>query len=685
MKKCMLLYATQTGKARACCRRVSRILRENTHCEIVNGSAVGANFEDEIRNDLESFAQSCKKEGTTLILFVSTTGDGEHVDAIKNTWKLLLRKSVPENLFADVPFMIFSLGDRSYGPQFCAAGRKLAVRLMQLGASPVCEPGYGDENTPSGGIFADLDVWVQDQLIPAFGTKGLLRSHPVDSFTSHSSLYALTFVSEEEISQKLETESTEWQDSSFRESYSSFFETCAPLSRYSYSGTTASKSISESSFLTGNVIENERITASEWTQDTRHIVISVNSFGRPVGNGLPYHAGDIASIMPFNDDDDVERLLSVLPVSIKEAARRTLRIRIEKSPTVSVGRNFNGWPQLCTLWGLLKYCADIKALPEQEDLRALAQFCSLDHPHGMDQRDKLVSLSDSTSAALYTDYILREKRSWADVIYDFDSVRHESSQLGVKELLSLLSPMRPRDFSIASSPTELRVCKKLASESFLVDLCVAVVEGKTRLGRQYHGLCSSYLAGSRVSTNILLWIRPGTFSGLPVSPHELFSTPVLYIGAGTGVAPLRGLIRERIFRRSMYKEKVEGSKRHGDLDCLVFGCRKREMDLYYRDEWEVLAEDGEVKTIFAFSQDQRFKFYVQQALRQREDESPFLYNHIIEKRGAVYVAGGSKMARAVKDEIVELLSKSSNLDEKRVRAIISRYQREGLFSIEAWS
>jgi len=38
----------------------------------------------------------------------------------------------------------------------CAAGRKIAARLFQLGAKYFCGIGHGDEGTPNGGVFGDL-------------------------------------------------------------------------------------------------------------------------------------------------------------------------------------------------------------------------------------------------------------------------------------------------------------------------------------------------------------------------------------------------------------------------------------------------------------------------------------------------------------------------------------------------
>ena len=59
--------------------------------------------------------------------------------------------------------------------------------------------------------------------------------------------------------------------------------------------------------------------------------------------------------------------------------------------------------------------------------------------------------------------------------------------------------------------------------------------------------------------------------------------------------------------------------------------------------------------------------------------------HILERNGAVYIAGGSKMARAVKDEIVEALAARLDGGEKDAKRLLNKLKRKGLFSIEACS
>ena len=45
---------------------------------------------------------------------------------------------------------------------FCPAGRKPAAYLVQLGTTPYCKFGYGDDGTLNGGLLRDVDTWLQD-------------------------------------------------------------------------------------------------------------------------------------------------------------------------------------------------------------------------------------------------------------------------------------------------------------------------------------------------------------------------------------------------------------------------------------------------------------------------------------------------------------------------------------------
>jgi sulfite reductase alpha subunit-like flavoprotein len=705
---CQILWSTQSGRAKACARRVARILQEQTTVALKGG--MGAPF-DEMTLSFVDFVSSDEHVPRTslIIMFVSTTGDGEQCDTIRETWKALLQKSLPANLFQEKQFALFCLGDRAYGPQFCAAGRKLAVRLMQLGMQSACDVGYGDDNTPNGGVFRDMDTWLEEKLLP------ILKRQEIGVSPMNIPPCPYLVHVEQRSDDKPGTCDPEWRLGGFQEAYQEYFMLGSPVTAYNYNvqaqrldTTQNDRRGKKSRPLLGTIQENKRITASDWEQDTRHFKISISADIMEKNRmhtsalevaELPYQAGDVASILPFNSEDEVNRFIAVLPEPISSVVDCVMQIDVDES---LMDNRFTPWPRCCSLRGWLTYCADIHSLPEREDLRALSHYCSHLHKEGKDHSEKLKSLSETSEAALYADYILREKRSWADVLYDFESLRSPGSRLTIGTLLMLLPPMRPRDFSIASSPRYDKLWKssennmqhgKVAAveeNSFSIELCVAIVEGTTRLGRNYHGLCSKYLSGLDSSDKepplVQVWIRPGSFGRLPlnmVSPLS-FETPILCVGAGTGIAPMRSLILERC---SLLSQAQEGKKNqqspHPTENILVFGCRRQSADYYYKDEWQDLIKNGYVWLLTAFSRDQVRKIYVQKILREGNGGN-LIADHILQRGGAIYIAGGPRMARGVKEEIVEVLSEQLG-GEKEANRLLNKLQRAGRFSVEAWS
>jgi sulfite reductase alpha subunit-like flavoprotein len=441
-----------------------------------------------------------------------------------------------------------------------------------------------------------------------------------------------------------------------------------------------------------------------------------NNTEEPGNNNIsllrPYQAGDIATILPSNSPDQVERFIQTLSDTLIASVDQVLELQYthnkkkkDDDNQATFGSAFPHWPRRCTLRGWLTYCADIHALPEREDLRALAPFCSPNHHMYQAQHNKLLSLSETSASALYVDYILREKRCWTDVLYDFDSLRDAGSMLTIEALLTLLPPIRPRDFSIASSPTEQLLLwrqqqqqqqhKQHAKNCFLVELCVAVVQGKTPLGRAYHGLCSHYLSELANNSIVRMWIRPGSFSGLPLAPaktpqheNQWFENPVLCIGAGTGVAPLRSLLLEREAVRTQHVKNSSSinATSVASLDrfdnILVFGCRKRGVDYYYQEEWRQLHDSGRLFALPAFSQEQARKVYVQRLIKENGDA---IVKHILENDGAIYIAGNPSMARYSKEELIEATARALGGDEKKANLLFKKLQARGRFSVEAWS
>ncbi len=93
------------------------------------------------------------------IFIISTTGDGDTPEGMHKAWKVLLQKRLPRNALEGLRFAVLSLGDSSY-ENFCAAGRRLRERLLQLGAKEIINPGYADDQAPRG-AWGDVDDWAE--------------------------------------------------------------------------------------------------------------------------------------------------------------------------------------------------------------------------------------------------------------------------------------------------------------------------------------------------------------------------------------------------------------------------------------------------------------------------------------------------------------------------------------------
>lgn len=64
-------------------------------------------------------------------------------------WNVLLRSDLPADIFEDLHFTVFGLGDSAY-EKFCWAAKKLSRRLLSLGAQEIYGRGEGDEQHPLG-------------------------------------------------------------------------------------------------------------------------------------------------------------------------------------------------------------------------------------------------------------------------------------------------------------------------------------------------------------------------------------------------------------------------------------------------------------------------------------------------------------------------------------------------------
>ncbi len=125
--------------------------------------------------------------------------------------------------------------------------------------------------------------------------------------------------------------------------------------------------------------------------------------------------------------------------------------------------------------------------------------------------------------------------------------------------IEALEPLQPRLYSISSSPKV---------EPGRLSLTVDAVRYKIG-SRLRKGVASNFLA-ERVDPGdpIKVYVQKAHAFGLPADP----SVPVIMVGPGTGVAPFRAFLHERMASRA------------SGPNWLFFGHQRRDHDFFYEDE-----------------------------------------------------------------------------------------------------
>ncbi|MDB5529953.1 MAG: nitric oxide synthase [Devosia sp.] len=182
------------------------------------------------------------------------------------------------------------------------------------------------------------------------------------------------------------------------------------------------------------------------------------------------------------------------------------------------------------------------------------------------------------------------------------------------DLVGILPPGSsiPRYYSLASS-----------SRQGFLEICVRKLQG---------GACSEYLHALAPGSTIEAFVKPNP-NFRPASGR----TPVIMIGAGTGIAPLAGFI--------------QGNTRHRPMH-LYFGGRDPHSDFLYEDAMAAWLEDTRLtRLVTAFSRIVDGA-YVQDRVREDAEQ----IRTLVARGAQIMVCGGIDMARGAREAIDEIIS-----------------------------
>lgn len=396
---------------------------------------------------------------------------------------------------------------------------------------------------------------------------------------------------------------------------------------------------------------------------------------------LSHTAGDVATIYPLNHALLVTRMIAILNRSTHNPGIYTENDTKYTTSTLISLRCLPGFVkrrsritefECCSLGRLFSSFMDVAGMPQRGFFEGLALYTE-----NTDEKEKLLEIASAEGTDLYYDYCVKEKRNYIEVLEDFKTAKPSLSQI-----LELIPVLQPRHYSIANSGMV---------ENNEIHLCVAVVSTKTPYGRERTGVCSGYISSLALNDQVLLYIRSGSLR-LPSPPSYSINTnsadtsndpnienserndlkivtamknvdspsnvslpKMILIGPGTGIAPMRALIRERkyVFQRMKQMNSasdIESNNTSFNHTLLFFGCRNRDNDFLYGEEWTTLKTSSRItgnnsvvdnygtqdpdafvgsseSVIVAFSRDQKDKVYVTDKIKQH---GQLVWSHINE-------------------------------------------------------
>lgn len=521
------------------------------------------------------------------------------------------------SFLSDLDYAVFGLGNKQY-EHYNNMSRFMDASLAKCGASRIAPLGLGDDDDDLEG---DFENWKDNVLWPAL-TEKFVKGGAADALAAARKNndvlelpdcpYEVEYL-EDGASRKVDLDMIQTSSKHYMQAWD-----CP-------------------------IVASRELRDPSDPGSTVHMEIDISKHM----SSLKYQTADNLGILPKNDSALVELVAKSLSFDLDQLFHLT------PSAGETATKHTLPFPTPCTVRDCLERYCDLTGSPRRSDLKQLA-------PYARDEMDRkaLLRMSSKEGKAEYKEKIVEGHVGIGDIVTRLCP----SIVCPLEHFIMVCPRLQPRYYTISSSST---VHPKT------IHITYALLESEQKDGGKFTGLCSGYLSSLSKGDMVRVFVRDSTFR-LPKQPER----PIIMIGPGTGIAPMRALLQERAYERKSIGD-VQGP------NILYFGCKNRSLDYIYRDELEAFSNDGTMTELhLAFSREQAEKVYVQHLLAQRGAET---WKLIDDGKASIFVCGAVKMGADVDHTLQDIMVQHGGMSREKAKAYLGKLQTAGRFVQELWS
>ncbi|PSR83575.1 cytochrome P450 [Coniella lustricola] len=627
-----ILYGSESGTCEAIAHALASIAQKRGYDTTVSPL-------DAAVDDLLPRKDPAETSAETLVLISSSYNGQPPANAARFvSWLESLPSSSPSPEGQPLPldgvqYAVYGCGNHDYGATFHRIPRLLDATLEASGASRIAPIGLSD--VISGDVFDEFDQWQQEHLWPALNSLSIMCSVTLNNgqLTPPYNHDAIS-ISKEAVT---------------------------PQPSLAVDCKTRFRDLRQEDMRQAVVLSNEVLTADGTAPQKRLMVLELPE-------GVTYGAGDHVNILPVNDWNLVRRVLNWA----KLPWDAVLKVPDGDLPATNM---LLPTPRPASVVDLLAGYVELGLPATQKDLKTLSLFAP-----DQETKDQILSMHQNLATATTT--TRSHRPSILDILESFPSLH----SFPFESLLSMLPPLRPRRYSVASSPKS--DASRVALLWTVVDSSgsdsVPTSQPPSIQRRWFRGVASNFLASLQPGESLQMNIRPALHLFRPPTEVEAHSTPIIMICAGSGLAPFRAFLQERT--ELMRRMRSADDRRPLAPAYLFIGCRRPDADRLLAEELAMWAENSNVQMFYAFSQDPSqssgCKYVQDRVWKERE----VVTKHVMNGPGRIYVCGGTGMGKGVDECLKTIYSgvMGRGIGDKDVEAAdrwvdelkTSRYARE---------